>query len=87
MLEFDIEIAKIALANESGKIVTRLGIDVIIDKWDDPDPNSFYPIRGEILLGGLGHANPLTLGTWTKEGKFLGKDRESEYDLFIEELC
>ena len=87
MLEFDIEIAKIAIANESGKIVTRNGNDVIIFKWDDPDPNSFYPIQGRILLGDLGPDNPLALGTWTKEGKFLGKDRESEHDLFIEELC
>lgn len=81
MLEFDIEIAKIALANESGKIVTRLGEDVIIFKWDGPDP--FYPIQGEILS--LSHDIPL--GTWTKEGKFLGKDKVSDHDLFIEELC
>jgi hypothetical protein len=86
LVEFDIETAKLAMAVGSGRVVTRLGQDVCIIKWDDSDPD--YPIQGKIIgLNGDDSLFPPPITTWTINGKYYGDYRESKLDLFIEELC
>ena len=87
-VKFDYELAKLAIAVGTGRVVTRLGQEVRIIKWDDSDP--IYPIQGNII--GLNGEDPLSLypppiTTWTINGKYYGDYRESKLDLFIEELC
>ena len=86
LVEFDIETAKLAMAVETGRVVTRLGQEVHIIKWDDSDPD--YPIQGKIIgLNGNDSLFPPPITTWTINGKYYGDYRESKLDLFIEELC
>lgn len=86
LVEFDIETAKLAVAVGSGRVVTRLGQEVHIIKWDDSDPD--YPIHGKIIgLNGDDSLFPPPITTWTINGKYYGDYRESKLDLFIEELC
>lgn len=86
LVEFDIETAKLAVAVGSGRVVTRLGQNVCIIKWDDSD--SDYPIQGKIIgLNGDDSLFPPPITTWTINGKYYGDYRESKLDLFIEELC
>lgn len=86
LVEFDIETAKLAVAVGSGRVVTKLGQDVCIIKWDDSDPD--YPIQGKIIgLNGDDSLFPPPITTWTINGKYYGDYRESKLDLFIEELC
>lgn len=78
MLDFDVEIAEIATLCETGRVVTRSGKRVTILEVDLNE--SPYPVLGRIngLLGDM---------TWMIDGKYFQDGRESEYDLFIEELC
>lgn len=86
LVEFDIETAKLAMAVETGRVVTRLGQEVHIIKWDDSDPD--YPIQGKVIgLNGEDSLYPPPITTWTINGKYYGDYRESKLDLFIEELC
>lgn len=85
LVEFDIETAKLAMAVGTGRVVTRLGQDVCIIKWNDSDP--VYPIQGKIIgLNGEDSIYPPPITTWTVNGKYYGDYRESKLDLFIEEL-
>ena len=78
MLEFDVEIAEIATQCETGRVVTRSGKRVTILEVDlDESP---YPVLGRV--NGF-----LCDMTWMIDGKYFQDGRESEYDLFIEELC
>lgn len=86
VVKFDYELAKLAIAVGTGRVVTRLGQEVRIIKWDDSDP--IYPIQGNIIgLNGEDSLYPPPITTWTINGKYYGDYRESKLDLFIEELC
>lgn len=78
MLDFDVEIAEIATLCETGRVVTRSGRRVTILEVDLNE--SPYPVLGRIngLLGDM---------TWTINGKFYSDGSDSDFDLFIEELC
>ena len=85
LIEFDYKLAKVAIAVGSGKVVTRLGQEVNIIKWDDSDP--VYPIQGRIIGLNDEDSLPPPITTWTIYGKYFGDYKESKLDLFIEELC
>ena len=78
MLDFDVETARLAILCETGKVVTRDGKLVNIFGIDLGSP---YPILGDVDDGHMERA------CWTIEGKYFSDGRESDYDLFIEELC
>ena len=77
-IPFDFELAQLALFAETGKIVTRGGIEVKITCWNNP-VNFIYPIVGQITGEGISR-------TWTKEGNYYNDGIDFK-DLFIEELC
>lgn len=76
LVEFDYELAKLAINCKTGRVVTRNGksVELVGTGPDDKD----YPIVGRVE-GFQGN------DCWTENGKFLlGKD--TVLDLFIEEL-
>lgn len=75
-IPFDVEIAKLALAAETGKIVTRNGYPAEITCWDGS--NNIWPIMGKVD-GVL--CNEIL---WTEEGKWFNSEIDTELDLFIE---
>ena len=76
-IEFDYELAKLAVSCKTGRVVTRDGESVELIETDSNDKE--YPIVGRIE--GY-HENDC----WTENGKFLSY-RDTDLDLFIEELC
>ena len=77
-MNFDIESAKLAVMVGSGKIVTRSGKEVEIVNWNT---GGFpYSIVGDIV-----YPTYSELASWTASGRYLGEDKDCEYDLFIEE--
>lgn len=76
ILEFDYELAKLAVSCKTGRVVTRDGEPVELIGIDSDDKE--YPIVGRIE--GF-HENDF----WTENGKFLSY-RDTDFDLFIEEL-
>lgn len=75
---FDIELAELALATGSGRIVTRNGRPVTITEYNK---SSVWAIHG--IFTDIG-----TLGFWGKDGKCVPNSKsESPLDLFIEDLC
>lgn len=80
-MEFDIETAQLALAGETGRIVTRDGDLVEILEWENITPT--FSVYGAILKGeGLAKT-----AHWTEKGKFHGPDGpDCGFDLFIEEV-
>lgn len=76
-IEFDYELAKLAVNCKTGRVVTRDGESVELIGTDSNDKE--YPIVGRIE--GY-HENDC----WTENGKFLSY-RDTDLDLFIEELC
>ena len=78
LMNFDIESAKLAVMVGSGKIVTRSGKEVEIVNWNT---GGFpYSIVGDIV-----YPTYSELASWTASGRYLGEDKDCEYDLFIEE--
>lgn len=78
-LEFDLELALLAVKVGSGRIVTRTGDSVKITGWGDNPVNSEYPITGTMFDDGL-------IRSWTRNGKYYGDESFSTMDLFIEEI-
>ena len=78
MLDFDIEIATLAINYGTGRVVTRDGRPVTITGYNE---SMKFAVEG--VFADIG-----TLGFWSKDGK-CNPDSESEssLDLFIEELC
>jgi hypothetical protein len=87
MLEFDYELAQLAVATGSGRIITRTRMSVKINRWNRSkskyNDNTFL-MHGEIITPREG---PNMTGSWTKKGKFYNNGSDSDFDLFIEELC
>lgn len=81
ILEFDLELAKLALAVGTGKIVTRNGCEVEIYDWNIGSCQQF-PIRGKVF------GDVTTWESWTTRGTYYDYRplQEDDYDLFIEEL-
>lgn len=79
MLDFDVETARLAILCGTGRVVTRDGKLVNVFGMDLGSP---YPILGEVEVDD-GHMEQC----WTIEGRYFSDERESDYDLFIEELC
>jgi hypothetical protein len=77
LVGFDYELAKLAINCKTGRVVTKDGrlVELIGTDLDDKE----YPIVGRIE--GL-HGN----NCWTENGKFLSY-KDTDFDLFIEELC
>ena len=77
ILDFDIEIATLAINYGTGRVVTRNGRPVTITSYNE---SFVYAVEGVFTDSG-------TLGFWGKDGK-CNPDSESEsgLDLFIEEL-
>lgn len=77
ILDFDIEIATLAINCGTGRVVTRNGRPVTITSYNE---SFVYAVEGVFTDSG-------TLGFWGKDGK-CNPDSESEsgLDLFIEEL-
>lgn len=75
-IPFDKELAKLALAAGTGKIVTRNGYPAEITYWDSP--HNIWPIVGKVdgVLCDEMH--------WTEEGRWFGLERDTDLDLFIE---
>lgn len=83
VIEFDLDLAKLAVAAGTGKIVTRNGKDVKLSNLFTVDSSSysFYPIKGVIVYT-LEEEEEM----WTLEGKYTrGKDKD-KLDLVIKEL-
>lgn len=81
-IEFDIETARLALAGETGRIVTRDGDPVEILEWENV--NTPFSIYGTIHFRG---ERPAGNAHWTKEGKFHSvSGPDCGFDLFIEEI-
>lgn len=82
MLDFDIEIATIAVNCGTGRIVTREGREVIITCWNSRNLYH-YPIKGYIP------SISKCPVYWTNKGKYTiaSASGDNKYDLFIEELC
>ena len=78
LINFDIESAKLAVMVGSGKIVTRSGKEVEIVDWD----TGRFPYS---IVGNIIYSTYSELAAWTVSGRYLGKDKDCEYDLFIEE--
>ena len=78
LINFDIESAKLAVMVGSGKIVTRSGKEVEIVDWN----TGHFPYS---IVGDIVYSTYSELASWTTGGKYLGKDKDCEYDLFIEE--
>ena len=76
-IKFDYELAKLAVIAGTGRVVTRDGEPVELIGTDSDDKE--YPIVGRIEGD---HENDY----WTENGKFLSY-RDTDLDLFIEELC
>ena len=76
-IKFDYELAKLAVIAGTGRVVTRDGEPVELIGTDSDDKE--YPIVGRIEGD---HENDY----WTENGKFLSY-RDTDFDLFIEELC
>lgn len=74
---FDYKLAKLAVIAGTGRVVTRDGEPVELIRIDSDDKE--YPIVGRI---GGDHENDY----WTENGKYLSY-RDTDFDLFIEELC
>ena len=83
MLEFDYELAKLAVATGSGKLVTRRGLPVEIDYWNRKSEFNSFIIAGKVIVN---KEYPM-VGSWTINGKFYSDGTISDFDLFIEELC
>lgn len=83
MLEFDYELAKLAVATGSGKLVTRRGLLVNVDYWNRRSEFNSFIITGKIIIN---KEYPMA-GSWTIDGKFYSDGTDSDFDLFIEELC
>lgn len=77
IFEFDYELAKLAIAAGTGKVVTRKGESVELIRIDSNVKE--YPVVGRIERF---HENDC----WTEKGKYLSY-RDTDLDLFIEELC
>ena len=77
-IEFDIESAKLAVMVGSGKIVTRSGKEVEIIDWN----TGRFPYS---IVGNIVYPTYSDLAAWTTSGRYLGEDKDCEYDLFIEE--
>ena len=75
-IEFDYELAKLAVSCKTGRVVTRDGEPVELIGTNSNDKE--YPIVGRIE--GF-HENDY----WTEDGKFLSY-RDTDLDLFIEDL-
>lgn len=77
ILDFDIEIAIIAINYGTGRVVTRNGRPVSITGYNE---SMKFAVEGVFTDSG-------TLGFWSRDGK-CNPDSESEsgLDLFIEEL-
>lgn len=76
-LDFDIEIATIAINYGTGRVVTRNGRPVTITGYND---SMKFAVEG--VFADIG-----TLGFWSKDGKCNpDSESESDLDLFIEEL-
>lgn len=78
LIPFDYDLAKVALAMETGRVVTRDGQSVELVGIEDP-ANDEYPV-----IGRIGNCNENDY--WTEEGKYLWY-RDSDLDIFIEDLC
>ena len=78
LINFDIESAKLAVMVGSGKIVTRSGKEVEIVDWN----TGHFPY---LIAGNIVYPTYSDHASWTASGRYLGKDKDSEYDLFIEE--
>lgn len=76
-IDFDYKLAKLAVIVGTGRVITRDGESVELIGTDSSDKE--YPIVGRIE--GF-HENDF----WTENGKFLSY-RDTDFDLFIEELC
>ena len=76
-IDFDYKLAKLAVIAGTGRVITRDGEPVELIRTDSGDKE--YPIVGRIE--GY-HENDY----WTEDGKFLSY-RDTDLDLFIEELC
>lgn len=76
-IEFDYELAKLAVIAGTGRVITRDGEPVELIGIDSSYKE--YPIIGKIEGD---HENDY----WTENGKFLSY-RDTDLDLFIEELC
>lgn len=74
---FDYKLAKLAIIAGTGRVVTRDGEPVELIRADLGDKE--YPIVGRIEGD---HENDY----WTEDGKYLSY-RDTDFDLFIEELC
>ena len=75
-IEFDYELAKLAVSCKTGRVVKRDGEPVELIGTNSNDKE--YPIVGRIE--GF-HENDY----WTEDGKFLSY-RDTDLDLFIEDL-
>lgn len=78
VIEFDVELAKLALAAGTGKIVTRDGRDVIIKYWNHGLIH--YPLLGYI------NNKENDPHSWTEGGRYVTPGIDSSLDLFIKEL-
>lgn len=76
-IEFDYKLAKLAVIAGTGRVITRDGEPVELIRIDSSEKE--YPIVGRI---GGDHGNDY----WTEDGKYLSY-RDTDFDLFIEELC
>lgn len=82
MLEFDLELAKLAIKAGTGRIVTGGGLDVRITNWGEDRLTETYPLLGYVIQQGEGEFDE---ESWTFEGKYF-EEEPDEWDLFIEEL-
>lgn len=79
LIEFDIELAKLAIMAGSGRIVTRCGLKIEVTKFGE-DSTDNYPVKGMFAMTG-------DSAEWSSSGKIHASMPIRDYDLFIEELC
>lgn len=74
-VDFDIKLAQEAILCGTGKVVTRAGLIVHVDRWDS---DTSFPISGEIIS-----ENSRTKLSWTRKGRYY-PHIDTPHDLFIE---
>ena len=81
ILDFDPELARLAVIADTGKVVTREGYPVEITCWDTERITDAWPVRGKIHF-------PLddlsSVESWTRKGRYSYREGGHKYDLFIE---
>lgn len=81
VLPFDIELAKLAIAVGTGKIITRDYHDAVITNlWKAESFDSPYPIQGDVIIDNASYSM-----CWTLEGKRYATNTD-RWDLMIIEM-